>query len=124
MSLSAAELALIRTDYETEILDQTCTIQTKTEVSDGMGGHSNTWGNTYENVACRLGVRSSAGSLEERGGREAFTDEYTLNLHWDQAVAVGNRAVVGSTTYEVVHVKDQAVQWVGLRAVTVKEIKP
>lgn len=123
MTLTAAELARIRTDFEGQILDQTCTIQTKTETSDGMGSHYDTWANTHTSVPCRLGVRTSAGNLSEAGAKEVFPDEYTLNVHWDQAIAEGNRVVVGSSTYEVVHVKDQAVQWVGLRAATVKELK-
>jgi hypothetical protein len=124
MTLTTGELDRIRTDYETQILDSTCTIQTKTETSDGMGGHYDTWANTYTSVPCRLGVRTSAGNLSEAGAREVFPDEYTLNVHWDQTIAEGNRVVIGSTTYEVVHVKDTSVQWVGLRAATVKELKP
>lgn len=124
MTLTTAELDRIRVDYETQILNSTCTIKTKTETSDGQGGHYDTWANTYTSVDCRLGVRTSAGALGARGGREVFPDEYTLNVHHDQAISEGDQIVAGGVTYEVVHVKDAGVQWIGMLAATLREVKP
>ena len=116
MSLIAAELTQARADFEDQILDQTCTIQTLTRTPDGMGGFTLEWADTYEDVSCRLGVDKLAAAIAITGGREVYPDSYILNVPNDQTIAEGNRVVSGGITYEVTHVKDSSVQWVFLRA--------
>lgn len=40
------------------LLPDTCTIQRRSQASDGMGGQTDTWSNQYTNVACRVGLPS------------------------------------------------------------------
>ena len=103
MSLSTYELAQTRLDTE-EYLPDTCTIQTRSNAADGIGGQTVTWANTYTSVPCRIWLRIG-GAL---GGREqAVGDEptavtvWTISVHWDQALDNTMRVVHGGYTYEV-----------------------
>lgn len=122
MTLTDGELESIRLDFEEQILDQTCTIQTLTLTADGLGSFTKTWADTYKNVPCRLGVDSRAAALGIIGERESYPDSYTLNVMHDQAIAEGDRVVAGGVTYEVTHVKDSSVQWVFLRAAQLRRL--
>lgn len=84
----------------------TCTIQTRTETVDGLGGVVHTWANTYTSVACRLdpvyadrSERVSSGVLE---GESAWM----LNIPYDQAISVEDRVIHDGKTYEVAAVVD------------------
>jgi hypothetical protein len=122
VTLISGELAQIRADFEAQILDQTCTIQTLTRTADGVGGFTESWANTYSSVACRLGTNMQASALGLVGDREVYPDAYTLNVANDQTIAEGNRVVAGGITYEVTHVKDTSVQWVFLRAAQLRRL--
>jgi len=122
VTLTDGELTQARADFEAQILDQTCTIQTATLTADGLGAFTESWADTYKNVACRLGVDGRAATLAIIGERESYPDSYTLNVMHDQAIAEGDRVVAGGVTYEVTHVKDSSVQWVFLRAAQLRRL--
>lgn len=104
-SLSTQELAKLRAAAE-DYLPDTCTIQTVTRTSDGMGGWSESWANTYTSVACRLApVRSSQGQRME-GEQLAAVSRWVLTLHHDQVIGEQDRVVHGGETYEVAHMED------------------
>jgi len=122
VTLTANELTQARADFEAQILDQTCTIQTLTRTADGVGGFTEAWANTYTSVPCRLGVSKRSGALVVQGERGNYPDAFTLNVANDQALTEGQRVIVGGITYEVTHAKDASVQWVFLKSAELRRL--
>lgn len=119
MTLTANELAQAKTDFESEILDQTCTILQVNRTSDGMGGFTESDGTIAASVACRLGMNKKAGMAGVQAGRVVYADALFLDVPNSQSLSEGNRVVIGSITYEVVWVKDM-VQWQMLKSAHVR----
>jgi hypothetical protein len=101
--LNASELTSMRDLAET-MLPSTCSIQTLTRTSDGMGGFTNSWANTYTSIPCKLSA--GPGPTAEYGAQFQVHSEWTLSVAFDQAIVGGNRVVLNSDTFEVVRVKD------------------
>jgi len=121
MSLTPGELAGFR-DTADNILPSTCTIQTVTRTSDGMGGWSEAWVDTYTDVACRLGVQARGMAVEtEQGARIVTVRSYVLTLEYDQAVHPHDRVVVGGNTYEVSEVLDGHT-WITVKRVSLERL--
>lgn len=119
MSLTPAELAAIR-DTADNILPDTCTIQTLTRASDGMGGWVDTWANTHTGVACRLGIESSGVAADaelEQGQRLVALRNYVLTLKYDQTIQPHDRVIVGGNTYEIAQVLD-GHSWITVKRVS------
>lgn len=104
-ALSSDELDAIRTDVETLVMPSTCTIQTVTRTSDGMGGYTEAWANTYTGVICRLMPMASDTSRQD-GDQFGVVAGYVLTVEWDQDIAPGYRVIFSSDTYEVLRVND------------------
>ena len=119
MTLTANELAQARADFESEILDQTCTILEVNRTSDGMGSFTETDGTVASSVACRLGVDRRRGQASQAAGRTVYPDALFLDVPHDQALEESNRVVIGSKTYEVVWVED-GIQWQMLKSAHVR----
>ncbi|MDE2100083.1 MAG: hypothetical protein KGL39_22705 [Patescibacteria group bacterium] len=92
----------------TALLPDTCTIQRRTQASDGMGGQTDTWSNKYTGVACRVGLPSR---VVTRIGAEVI-DAAALTSIADrevvfsagQDILVEDRIVYSGQTMEVVAV--------------------
>ena len=99
MSLSAKELSDIR-DVADDWLPDTCTIQTKTESVDGLGGISYSWTNTYTSISCRLDPMFQG---DEEITNDALEGEsvWILTVAYDQDIDVEYRIVHNSLTYEI-----------------------
>lgn len=104
-ALTTAELTQMRLDAES-ILDTTCTIQTLSRASDGMGGWPETWANAYTGVACLLSAPQQQPTDDVSGDRFKVVAEWILSVHWDQAIAVNNRVILGGDTFDVVSIHD------------------
>jgi SPP1 family predicted phage head-tail adaptor len=104
MTLSTLELAQLRAD-QGNYLPDTCTIQTKTSASDGMGGWTDTWSNTYTSVSCRL-APMSPGDESLQAEQLAMGTGWVLTIAHNQVIAETNRVVHDSETYEVVGMED------------------
>lgn len=103
-ALSAKELSDMRAvadDYFPDI----CTIQTKTTSTGSMGGISESYANTYTGVACRLDPGGGASEAIVNFALEGRST-WMLNIPYDQAIAIEDRVVHNSETYEVVGVVD------------------
>lgn len=120
MTLTSGELADIRTDFEAQILDSTCTILRPSRTADGAGGFTETEGTVAADVACRIGRARQRGAAGESAMQTVYPDGYILDVEHDQDVQEGDRIVSNSTTYEVVHVEDGAVQWMFLKSAHVR----
>jgi hypothetical protein len=103
-AISAAELSAMRTIAD-DFFPDTCTIQTKTETIGATGGVSHSWANTYTGVACRLDPQGFGGEDVNRASLEGESD-FILNIPYDQAIAIEDRIVHSSKTYEVTSVWD------------------
>jgi len=116
---TAAELAQARLHAE-ELLPNTCTIQTRSTAADGMGGVTETWSDT-DDVPCRLDAVNMAARSSASGEKFTIHNIWSLFVHWDRAIAAGNRVVMGGDTYEVLSVQDD-MDWRLLRKATLHRI--
>ena len=105
MNLSTLELAQLRAD-QSGYWPDTCTIQTRAQTADSVGGWTDTWSNTYAGVACRLAPKATA-------QREALDAEqldnltaWVLTVAQNQVIDETMRVVHNSETYEVTYVED------------------
>jgi len=103
MSLTATELSDIR-DVIESLLPDTCTIQALTRTSDGMGGWTDSYANTYTGIACRV-WRQEGGELVV-GDQGAEVTRWVLTVAWDQPVTATMRVVHAGHTYQVNDVND------------------
>jgi len=99
--LTAAELSTMRSTIN-ELLPDTCNILTPTNVNDGQGGITTTWGTASASVACRLDKRS--GQEQITGGAIRPYTEWMLTLPYDTTITSTQRVVVGSSTFNVISV--------------------
>jgi head-tail adaptor len=97
----ATEIAQIRTDIESALLPDTCTIQERTLVSDGQGGNVKTWATVdgLGSVACRLDMKTGKETLASGAVREFST--WKLTLPQATVITTANRVVSGSQTFNV-----------------------
>jgi head-tail adaptor len=110
MMPSAAEWASIQADIEATSLPDTCTILSVTQVSDGQGGFTDTWGTVSASVPCRLDpVR---GQEQQVGGAVQPFHTYVLSLEYGAAITAAYRVVVNSQTFNVRSV-DTGKSWSG-----------
>lgn len=100
MNLSTQELAQLRADAE-DYLPDTCTLQTKTETSDSMGGWTESWANTYTSVECRLAPMQSMRVEALEADQLTAASRWILTVHHDQTINVEMRVVHDSVTYEI-----------------------
>ena len=102
-ALTDAELTAMRATVA-GFLPDTCTLQTPTETSDGMGGWTTTYGDTHKNVACRIWQKG--GSEETVGAQSAEVTRWVLTVAYDQALDATMRCVHDGHTYQVNDVAD------------------
>lgn len=101
--LTPEELAEMRQD-EAQAYPDTCTIATKSEVSDGMGGTTESYVPTYTGVPCFLSGVMSAGKKQEEivasilEGRQGWY----VGVPYNQPVALTDRIIVLGHALEVV----------------------
>ena len=85
-------------------LPDLATLQSRTVASDGMGGVTETWTSTA-NMPCRVSpIRLRQASPV--GEQFRVHAGWEVVFRWDQAIASGDRVVLGSITYEVLSVED------------------
>lgn len=103
--ITAQELADMRAVADNFFPD-TCTIQTRTESVDALGGVVISYSNTYTDVACRLDPQVSG--ADENVTNLALEAEswWMLNIPYNQAIDVEDRVIHDSKTYEVRQVMD------------------
>jgi hypothetical protein len=97
-------------------LDTTCTLQTATRTSDGLGGFTISWSTAASNVACRLSPLTMKALAGSQGEQFTVVSAWVLHLGHGQAVTAGQRAVVGGDTYEVLNVEDDQSERASRRA--------
>ncbi len=114
VSMKAAQVAA---------LPGTCTISSKSEASDGMGGRTESWSTVAGSVACRLSALQAMGADVEAVVMERFQGRslWQLTIPVTQAISHSNRVTVGSTVYEVVQVRDGG-QWETARRVILARV--
>ena len=115
-ALTTTELAAFRTHAE-ELLTDTCTIQQVTRTADSIGGWSESWTNRGTAISCRLAQHITRSERDSMGvGRLQESQYWTLSLAHSQTIAVTDRVVVDSETYEVVALNDDDTERVLTRA--------
>lgn len=101
--LSTADLARMRTAAN-ELLDTTCTIQSKTATTDSMGGETYAWAAASSNVSCRLNRYDRNEYVRRFGERANVEADWVVTMAHDQAATIEQRIVVGGLTLEPVWV--------------------
>ena len=91
-ALSAHDLAYMR-QIAVDLLPDTCTIQTRTETADSVGGAVITWTTTYSNVECRL---------DQIPGSPIVAANWMATLPWNQPFTMEDRIVTDVLTLEPV----------------------
>lgn len=118
-ALSPAELSAIRDAIEDELLPDTCTILSVTEVNNGMGGITETWGTASTNVACRLDMKQ--GREQVIGdGLKPYT-MYMLSLPYDTVISSNNRILHNGITFAVI-APNNSQSWIGVKRVDLEVI--
>ena len=84
------------------LLNKTCTVQTKTKVQGNTGSVTNTWADSYEDVAVRY-ERAKEGSIIS-GLYQVTLDTSIFYFKSDQIITKADRIVIDSKTFEVEHV--------------------
>ena len=100
----AKELAAMRAIAD-DYFPDTCTIQTRTEGRDALGGITHTWADTYTRVACRVDPTTSGNEVVSNLAVEGQAT-WWLNIPYTQAIDIEDRVIHDSITYEVAHVWD------------------
>lgn len=114
--LTAAELERMRAVAE-QALPGTAVIQAGTLVSDGGGGHTQTFV-ASGTVACR--VAPVNGVENERGDRISADSQYVITLPAETTVETDDQLVVAGVTYNVTAVRDRS--WEVTRRVEVRKV--
>lgn len=110
--ISTGELERMQGTQESALPD-TCTIQTRTQSVDALGGITHSYANTYTGVACRLDV-ASQGSETVRNSAVQAESGWTLTVAHNQAIGVTDRVIHSSLTYEVAAV-EASQSWLTVR---------
>lgn len=104
IALSDAELAYIRESVD-ELMPDTATILTVTNVGDNMGWHSETIG-TAGTSACRLDPANQISKSNEvmAGGAIRPFHSFILTMPYNTSITTENRVRVNDITYNVTSV--------------------
>lgn len=102
--IGTQELADMRSVAD-NFLPDTCTIQTKTTTAGAMGGIVEVYANTYTGVLCRIDPSGGGGESVVNFTIEGQST-WMLNIPYDQAIAITDRVIHDSKTYEVMRVVD------------------
>ena len=113
MSLSTLELAQIQAEAE-RYLPDLCTIQTPARTSDGMGGWTETYANTFANVPCHIWMQT--GEERDVAGRVSEITRWVINVPYDQELTPTQRVVHGAHIYQVNDANDDGSQLAHVRA--------
>ena len=120
MGLSTLELTQLRND-QADYFPDTCTIQTVSLASDGMGGQTETWANTYTGVSCRLMPQQRGQGEELQANQVQATTEWILSVAYNQTIDETMRVVHNSETYEVVAIHDTH-SWVSAKRARLRRL--
>jgi SPP1 family predicted phage head-tail adaptor len=95
-----------------QLMPDTCNLLTATNVSDGAGGNTQTWGTASSGVACRLDPERAIEQLAA-GAVQPFT-RYVLTLPYNTTITSAYRVEHGGITYNVIGV-DADKSWQATR---------
>jgi hypothetical protein len=126
MMPDAKELARIRADMQNYTLPDVGNILQKTQVSDGEGGITDTWGTVTANVPCRLDLVISRGvgliGMETVQAAALKTySSWIVSLPHGTAIKTANRFEKGGETFNVVDV-DAPRSWLGNVRATLEKV--
>ncbi len=104
MSLGSQDLAAMRAAQET-LMPDTCVIQRATYGRNTIGEGTATWAAAGTTV-CRLRPPGLQPDIRNVGEQVQTLSRWVATLPHDQIIYTGDRLVISSTTFEVVHVWD------------------
>lgn len=105
--ISQTDIDHIQIEAES-VLPDVCTIRTATTASDGQGGNSPTFSDTYTDVRCRLSpfTRRQIEEMEIRG--QIMTRRpFWLTISEDQTIGIKDKVVKATITYEVSYIDNE-----------------
>lgn len=124
MMPDAKELTRIRADMQAATLPDVCNVLTLTQVSDGMGGFTETWGTATANVFCRMdNVIANQGvgiEMVSAGALKSYS-QWILSAPFGTGITSANRIEHGTYIYNVVEVNDEG-SWLGNMRVTLERL--
>ncbi|NIN68418.1 MAG: head-tail adaptor protein [Anaerolineae bacterium] len=120
-ALDTRELTRLRKDAENHLPDF-CTIQVQSEGVDTVGGPTESFANTYQEVPCRLAAFIFRDRESILAGRIMTPGRFTLTLPWDQEISLKDRVVHEGETYEVVALDQDTASWRTAKRVDVARV--
>jgi hypothetical protein len=118
-SLTSTELAQIREAID-DLLPDECDILSVTQVSDGAGGITDTWGTLSASVPCRLDFSNPGKESQANASYTAFKMGM-LSVPYDTVVTTANRISKDGETYDVKGVNN-AQSWIGVKRLSVERV--
>ena len=99
--ITADELTQMRSDVQ-DLMPDTCNLLTVTDVPDGYGGVTSTWGTASASVKCRIDNASNTtyGEQMVANGVQPFS-RWILSVPYGTTMTEAMRVQVGSDTYNV-----------------------
>jgi head-tail adaptor len=101
-TLTTAEIAQMRADVEDLVLPDTGDILSVTQVSDGQGGFTDTWGTATADVKCRLDYMTGMEAVF--GGALKPYSGWNLTVPYNTTLTAAHRFYLSGNTYAVVEV--------------------
>jgi hypothetical protein len=118
MTLSAAELNAMREAID-DLFPDTCSILSVTQVSDGAGGLTDSWG-TLSTAICRLDFSSPGREAQSNASYVPFKSGM-VSMPYDTTITTSHRVLIGSETYDVKGVNLNQ-SWIGVKRVSVERV--
>ena len=116
--LDTSALTYMRESVEL-LMPDVCNVLAVTEVNNGQGGITETWGTAYSNVKCRLDMKS--GNMPVVGGAVQQFTSYMLSLPYDTVIDATSRVEIDSVTYAVTSIND-GQSWNVVKRVTLEAV--
>jgi hypothetical protein len=121
MTLSAAELNAMREAID-DLMPDTADVLQVTQVSDGAGGLTDTWGTASGGVAvpCRLDFPSPGKESQSNASYVPFKVG-VVSMPYGQLVTTANRLLISGETYDVKGVNNNQ-SWIGVKRLAVERV--
>ena len=88
------------------LLDNTCTIRSKTLTSDGQGGFTETYTTLYTNIPCRFESKPRKLEILAMGGAKMVYPDFTIYIEARSNIRERDYVIFKGRTFEIKLVED------------------
>jgi SPP1 family predicted phage head-tail adaptor len=87
------------------LLNQSVTIQRRTDTTDDQGGYTNTWATLLRRVKCRFNALSS-NEMAILYDKQKIIADFKVYLEYQSTIKEGDRILFGTRTFDIKLVND------------------